>query len=490
MDSPAAARPSWSLLVFLALAGTTAALLGTAVHEVLGHGLVALLLGGRFHDVYVGVLDGQAGAVASGPRNAVVLAAGALSELLLGAAAWIALRRRLRGDPSRSHGGMRPFLWLLAQHSVLAGWVYMTAGPALATASGGTGGDWTLLFRTWGVPPLPLFVVGLIGAVPLTASLMRDAVRVTAAAGIGARPASRRQPSVAEERLAASARAAPVSDPPSAAHAGLRAFTLLVLPSIVLRSLYAVAVAPWRSAPLLPTLGDLFDDLLLAGLAALWLRWRPGASHRSPTPVGDPPAPARLAGWNGFLLGAVGVTLLVFGPTQELRRGLSIGPSSPDQYIGVAQRLELTVDLSDSSASLLQVRSTPRPGVGARYRRRLTAELAERGPSPSGARELTAFMARWNVDGARVADLSTPRAEGDAWTWEARLENVPDPLILRVWPLTWVQESRVERVRIVGARVLAATDGGRVGTDGEDVVWTRPQDARQVDSVVVAWRRR
>jgi hypothetical protein len=98
---------------------------------------------------------------------------------------------------------------------------------------------------------------------------------------------------------------------------------------------------------------------------------------------------------------------------------------------------------------------------------------------------LTEFIARWNLDDARVSSVVRPVRTGDTWTWSAELQPQADSLMIRLWPLTMIPESHISSLRIVGPVVATRHSGS---TDGEPLVWTRSPQMTGIDSFYVTMR--
>lgn len=446
--------------IFLAVAEYAATLAALAVHELAGHGLVALALGGRFTDVYLSRLGGSASASASGSLNDVVLAAGALVTALVGAAAWVHARRRLRTHGSRGLASTI-VLWLLANEAILDSVGYMTLQPAIASLLGRGSGDWFLLSVGWGVSPWLLFGPGLLLAAWLAGGLVRDGHEI-----VGHLLPAR--------RLRA-----------------LWAYWLLLAPGTALGAVYLAFAWRWLDRPLPLALAGLLGLPMLGALGALRLRrgdqTPSGAAVTASSPTA---APSGAMAWSVACVALAGAVAWIFGPTERLRRGLALAAPTPDRYMEAAQTIRVEVDVSPRAGHRLLITSSPRPGVGSPYRRRLTEALAEVGPSRASASELTGFIARWNLDGAEALSVGAPVRRGDAWTWEAELAPLPDSFMVRLWPLTWVEESHVEAIRLDGAALdPGATWAPRaVSAGGSEVRWTRPDAMAGVDSFRVRVR--
>jgi hypothetical protein len=460
------------------LAGHFALLCAVAIHEF-GHGVTALLLGGDFKDLFISSFGGQAGASAPGRRNAAVLAAGSTAELLAGLAAWLWLQQRLRPiRPVPHFDCMSILIWLFATQAVLGSLTYVTFTPAIQAIFGFTTGDWPLLLGTRPALHWIMLATGLAAAVPISAVFVRAAPRLLAPAhaGIGRKSGS------------------------FAVRAAL-AFAILLLPSRIWGIASAIVLLPWLDQSLAMILGRSLHILLFAVAGALWIGWRArrtasGTVHaveRSPRAAASRDrtiavVPVRY--WNASLVAAAVAVVVVFGPTEALRRGLVVSPPSADDYIGVAQQIRLQLTLLSSATPAVSVCSRPVPDAGSRYRRQLTQALASRGPSVAGARELSAFIARWNLGGGEVGKISTPESSDDEWCWVFDLARTPNPVEIAVWPVTWIRDSHIRELRITGGRIDAVrVPNVRIEKREPAVlVWSRPEDMETVQRFEIYWR--
>ena len=449
-----------STFIFLAFAEYAATLVAVAVHELVGHGLVALSLGGRFSDLYVGRLGGSASASASGSLNDVVLAAGGLVTALVGAAAWVHAGKRLRTHGSRGLASTI-VLWLLANEAILDSVGYMTLQPAIASLLGRGSGDWFLLSVGWGVSPWLLFAPGLLLAAWLATGLVRDGHEIVG----HLLPARRLRP--------------------------LWAYWLLLAPGTALGAVHLALAWRWIERPLPLALAGLLGTPMLGALGALRLRRgdvTPSGAAVTRSPMTAPPRGAMA--WSVACVVLAGAVVWIFGPTERHRRGLALAAPTPERYMEAAQTIRVEVDVSSGAGPRLRITSLPRPGVGSPYRRRLTEALAEVGPSRAGASELTRFIARWNLDGAEALSVEVPVRRAGAWTWEAELAPLADSIMVRLWPLTWVEESHVVAIRLDGAALdPGATWAPRAVSAGDSgVSWTRPDEMTGIDSFRVRVR--
>lgn len=440
-------------IAFLALSGHVASLLVFTIHEALGHGATALLLGGAFHDFYLNPLGGLANTVTSAEAEGIVSAAGALVTMAAGAVAWIGFGRRLRLR--------RPLLgtlllWIFATEALLDSLGYIAFQPVLGSLVGVDTGDWLYLSGRLNAAPWILLALGAPVTAWLAARLARGASVLVVELG-WQRPRS-----------------------------DLTAFWSLLLPGVLLLFGYLVVFAAWRDQPLPMALGSILGVPVLGLLGVSWPRRRPAVLPDLDS--GDHEAPRR-PGRRSLARGCAGlvVTGLVvgwlFGPTMRDRRGLRVGPVHADQYVGLAQELRIEVDLSDPSSPVAALTSVPRPGAGSPFRRELTRALAGEGPSVEAATRLTEFIARWNLDEEEVRSVSEPQRASAGWRWEAELGPWPDSAMIRLWPLTWVRESWIASLDLYGSALRSDLDGPST-PDGR-LRWIRPPDMPSIDSFYV-----
>lgn len=449
--------PPIHLLVFIALAGYTASVVALLVHEVIGHGLVSLTVGGTFEDFYVSPLEGLAGTTGPDATSWIAIAAGAPTAIVFGLLVWAVVRRRI-ASPSPRDLATTILLWCIANEAVIDPLLYMTMQPTLGSLVGVGSGDWWSLTREWNVPRLLWLSAGVVMGVPVCALLIQDASRLVSHWA-----------------------------PPSRELSPLSAYWILTLPGSGLQLVYLGVLLPWRDGSLSMALGSALGVPVFGILGALWLRLR---KHRPFAPSNVPPAAPRLRtarmsmGLAGFGL-AVG---FIFGPSPSLRRGVALGPPNPDGYLDAAQVIDLRLDLAGADGPTLRVESLPLPDRGSPFRRRVTRALAAIGPSVLGAEHATRFMAQWNLDGALVRSVSEPRRAGDRWSWSAEIDMPGDSFMVRLWPLTWIRESHIASLRITGGDA-ADTWSASVGrTPERAVVWTRAPGLTAIDSFVVRAR--
>ena len=227
----------WSapVFAFLGLAGYAATLLTFLVHEGLGHGATALVLGGRLHDLYVSPLSGSANTIEPAFAELLVVAGGTVVTVLVGIGVWVWVRNRLR-RPETGAGLLTTFLWLFACEAILDSLGYMTLQPIAGSLAGVESGDWLQLSNRLSLSPWVLMVAGIAACVPLGGILIDDASRIAARLGIGWQ----------RHRLIA--------------------FWLLLAPGVVLLLGYLVVLHRWIDGPLVMAFGSILGVPLVGVL--------------------------------------------------------------------------------------------------------------------------------------------------------------------------------------------------------------------------------
>jgi hypothetical protein len=374
--------------------------------------------------------------------------------------------------------------WFFALAALVGETGYMSGEPIVRRLTGGEAvGDWDRIYQSMGIPVLlPLLVIGPI-CIWLAARVMEEAVRLVRIV----RPSSR------------------APDP-------LVAFLLLWSPGLVLRGAYAIALWDRLGGPERSKLPGLVAFPVLIALAArAWLAVE--GRIRRPRPVAPgsataPPPSAHVGATNpgaarpgaarprwGVHAAAVAVpivaVLLVFGPVESAQRGVLVGRPGPDAYDLVAQTLTVSGSVAPGGVLALRFASRPRPNTGPPLRTRLTASLADVGPSQKAATTITRFVAAWNLDGASVLRVGEIEREDAGWAWSADLEPASATPMIRLWPLTMFPESHIDRLELVGlSSAESHTERGRVDDLGPRLVWTRGDGFEGIDSARVGVRAR
>ena len=437
------------LIAFTALAGYCASIITLLVHEVLGHGAAALATGGRFHDFFVTPMEGSANAPA-GDVQYIVTAAGSAVALLFGLLVWRWLHVGMRREPGMSLP-LVILLWCIANEAILDSIAYMTLQPAFGRTIGLEFGDWLRLSQQWNLPPVALLGAGLLVAMPLCAHLMRDAHAIVAPL----RPERDIRP--------------------------LFAYWALVLPGTVLLLAYLAAFSPWRTSSPLMALGSILGVPLLSLPGAAWLRWRRGTRIDASSPRPYRFTARGIAAGSAAMIAFALIIAWTFGPINELRRGVMVGPPDPDDFMYAAQRLTLDLDVHYRTGPQLHVQSRPLVDTGSAFTRRRTAALALTGPSIAGAAQLTEFIALWNLDDVAVTSVTTPVRHNDGWRWTAMLAALPDSFMVRLWPITAIHESSITRLHVAGTRMHVA--GARYApVTAARFTWRRPDGMEGIDS--------
>jgi hypothetical protein len=375
---------------------------------------------------------------------------------VFGLLVWAWLRRQVVRSPV-VRLPLAIILWSIVNEAILDSVAYTTLQPAFARVAGLESGDWFHLSLRWNIPPLALFVSGVVLSVPLCTLLMRDAQAIV----VSLRRNSNRVPP-------------------------LFAYWILVLPGTLLLLAYLVAFAPWRTSSSAMALGGVLGAPLLSLPAEAFRRLRGRTARDGAGALLTQTARLRTATWSLSLAAIAVLVALTFGPTIEWRRGVAISPPNPAQYSYAAQQIVLNLEIDRPERSRLHVRSQPRAEVGSPFVRSITRTLALTGPSHEGAKQLTEFIARWNLDDATVSSVSDPARSGDAWAWTAELDHAPDSFMIRLWPVTVITDSYIDSLRISGHINVARTDGIALGGGG--LVWTRSPDMSGVDSFQVIVR--
>lgn len=473
------------LLAFLALAQILASLLAAAIHEVVGHGLVAEALGGEFVLFYLSPLRGWAYTVDPAGASDLVRAGGALAGIVAGVPVlrWL----RSRPAPDRATVPLATLAWFFALATLVGETGYMSGEPIVRRLTGGEAvGDWDRIYQSLGIPFLvPFFVIGPI-CIWLAARVMEEAVRLVRVV----RPSGR------------------APDP-------LVAFLLLWSPGLVLRGAYAVALWDRLGGPERSKLPGLVAFPILIALAArAWLavegRIRrprsvapdsatapPSSAHPEATHAGaaHPRAAHPRAARPRWGLHAAAVVvpiaavLLVFGPVESGQRGVLVGRPGPNAYDLVAQTLTVSGRVAPGGVLAFRFASRPRPDTGPPLRTRLTASLADVGPSREAATTITRFVAAWNLDGAAVLRVGEIEREDGGWAWSADIEPASATPMIRLWPLTMFPENHIDRLELVGlSSAESHTERGRVEDLGTRLVWTRGDGFEGIDSARVGVR--
>lgn len=275
--------------VFLAVAFYVALLLVVAMHEVLGHGGAAVVVGGSLEGIFITPIGGVASTHSPDSpgdwKRLATTAGGPAINIIVGTLLW-PLLRRIRGFAPRV------LVCDVAFGSLVSAIIYVGVAPLLELAMGTRQGDGTLLFAALGVSPLLPALAASLAGIGVTALGMRRAQELVQIYLAPVRPV-----------------------------APFAATWQLLWPGVGLVSLYFAAVSPelapvfFFSYPFTLVL-FLIYTALGAGLLALHRR-----RARAPAPIeivpsgyrGAYPSAGEMVRWSGagFLVGLA--CLLVFG---------------------------------------------------------------------------------------------------------------------------------------------------------------------------------
>ncbi|MBI2911087.1 MAG: site-2 protease family protein [Chloroflexi bacterium] len=275
--------------VFLAVAFYVAVLLIVAMHEVLGHGGVAALLGGSLEEFSVTPIGGVAWTVSPDSpgdwKRLAIAAGGPAINLFAGTLFW-PLSRRVRGfAPS-------VLAWDVAFGNLIYAIIYLGVAPLLELALGTQRGDGMRVFAALGIFPLWPALAACVAGLWVTALAMRRGQELVGRYLAPERPLG-----------------------------PFRATWLLLWPGVALVSIYFVAVAPQLDAFFLfsyPFALAVFLAFTALGAGLLAIRGRGGGSDTvSSLHAAGYPAVPDLAGWSlaGLLVGVA--CLMFFGPVPQ-----------------------------------------------------------------------------------------------------------------------------------------------------------------------------
>lgn len=454
-------RVAWlKTVLFSGLAFYISSIVMMGTHEILGHGVTGVLLGGSLRGFYLSFLLGVAYfTMPPGPgewRFIVILAAGAGVNIAVGGVSWVLL--------DRVHGfAARMFLWLVAFVSIISSIIYIGAEPLLNMALHADQGDFSRIFLMLHISPL------LPGAVCLVVGLWVTTRALRLAQGI------------VQDHLATTRQTGP-----------FRAFWQLALPGVVLTLLHFVVLWPWLDSWVVAT--DLFFLVVVlayTGLGALVLArtGRHGRRDTTASPVETPCAPpTRLGRWSSvFALVAVAV-LIIFGPTQRLARGVALQTAVPDGFLEVEQEAQIRVVLQPGGSTQLQVTMHPVGSSESPLAQRLADGALQAGPGPRQVTEVLDLVAAMLLHEPKAEIFSPARRIEDAWVMEATAAGVPRQewtLQLPPGATRWITRIEVEAPGV--ELVEAQPDGTTVSTAPGRVVWTGFHNKQQNVSLHLRW---
>jgi len=443
---------SWlrTWVLFAATAWPVGILLRT-VHEVIGHGLIAEAIGGRFLSFYLSPVRGFA-EFNTAPGVATLLALGAATPLTsgLGLLAWAATRRSERFVPR-----VAGWYCLLGALTGIGAWGLY---PGLASRSRALAGDWSVIWRAWHVSPL------IPGAVTLALLAVLGAV------------------AIADAR-----RIVTVQHPAPSWRGASAAYWLLALAAVLPKACYLVAFWPhWR-----PTDRALFAfdlglplALWLGGMIGMPLARRlgwagPGDAETAGRGLRMPDPPAALACVVILLASTLGVAYL-FGPATRLRSGLQVRALTADDYFEVDTRTEVEWALDADGSGRLTVRSTPPAHADSPFEERRTGEADRLGPSRAACERVLEAVAS-EIDAVALQPAVQPDRSQGAWRCAA-------PISVTAHGITFVVPEGAAALTITAPGLATrrySAQGVPLALSPETARWVRPDGFRGTDAVRV-----
>ena len=355
---------------------------GVAAHEVLGHGLFALALGGSFYGAYVSPGSGFAFVFlpldAPGALDATVALAGILIEILFGVGVLLAYPR------VRTFLG-RVFALLLLEVLLVYSFVYLALGALDATA-----GDAAHAAASLEAPHAvaAFVVVGLLWAIAAAYGISREVVRLTAPLG-----PTRRQ----------------------FLYLGLFWFTPLaaVLPSLVFAATFSAALL-------------LYFALFISVGGGVFALSAYLASRLGPAPVVEERRTGRLAPLAVAFVLVLAAWLVPFGPTESTARGLLFAepPLEAEATWASTAAIDVRVTLTRDLAVTLEFRFKGLPEIGGPLQDAAWATYEDRAYLPHWIEVAQGLAAQvtnvtryaWNATDARVDGVGTLWVQGEDLT--------------------------------------------------------------------------
>jgi hypothetical protein len=429
---------------YLALAGVAAADVGVLMHEVVGHGVVALAFGSRIHYFFVSPLFGTVSTWSDpllGAPFLMVGLAGPLSNAVVGAVAWW----RARAATTVAAGGA---LWCAAAFNVLIALVYGGIQPLLESLTGRPEGDVARVLGELGIPAAPVAIAATALGTPVVAALMRD-VRAYARATVAPRATA------------------------------FTAVWILLAPSVLaITAYYAATFAEQEAIVRVAWPFGVASVFALTVFAALVLRVGRGAPVAAPAPRRSPTA---LAAWAVASALVVTGTFAAFGPTFAGARGIYAAAPDPrvrDVFVYSSAPVDVRVTLSPPAAMRIAVTLTPH--ASAPLAARLVEDMIANGPSDG----VIARAIGWAVEAVGALDEAQFGAEA---------LRMIDPAIERVGPRTWVATTTTG-ARVPGELTLRPASfmpqfvgSLEIAGPGLEVITTEPSGVVAVRDSRIVW---
>ena len=450
-----------SIIAGIVLCAVLAHSVAFALHEVVGHGMTAIALGGRFNGFFISPTAAFAETTVPDNLRVWVNGAGTPVNLATGLVAWVYLRRTV--DARGARWLRRVALWHFVHLSLVMQLLYIGGLPLAAWWSGQRPqGDWGVVFNDAGISPLAAAAVALPLAVCAGSSL--------AIVSLGLTP----WPSLAAGRWGA-----------------VRSYLSLAGPPTIALLIYALVVSPWARARDYFELGGVAATLLTAGLlgAVLVQRYEEdkGSRPRSRVAARGGPDQAVTPLVTILLVAAVAALLILFGPTVSLRRGVAVQQPLDTDYFRGALDIRAELVVGGQRGAELSFVALAAPDRGSPYIRRLTRAVAALGPSAPAALEFTRFFAERNLGLSATSLSELPTRVSDGWRW-ATLTSIDRASIpITIWPNIYSEESRVVEMTLKGVTLQSQPAGvPSLSRAADPVVWRRPSPMNAPITFIVA----
>ena len=437
------------VIISTALSGVLANSIAFALHEVVGHGLMARTLGGRFLGFFISPTAAFAETAVDDRVQLWVSAAGTPVNLISGLLALMYLTRRTRADGVDRLWNVG--LWHFAHVSLVMQLSYVGGLPlAMWLLDQPPQGDWVFVFDRLSIHPVLPAIVILPLAITAAAELTRLATGVTL------------------WRYEVAGRLTMV-----------KSYLLLTAAPLAVLVLYAIAERPWASARDYFELKGLAATPLTVGLAgavfAQWRRSRNASSLRSDAPDRTPLEHRVLTRATIYMLACLLAVTMFFGPTIPLRRGVAVQQSTADDYLRSAHDVRVELRFTVDHRATLVIASRPVETRGSPYLQRLSEQLARLGPSETAARQFTQFFAERNLGLPNMELSEAPQRTADEWRWAASSRIDGTSIRIQIWPNIYNESSRIVELSIAG--MLRSFDPQNVPgllRTNDGVVWRRP----------------